>query len=101
MQKVRFGIPELPDYIDRSTPEDSNSFFKFITKIENALTETNKVVFHCRMGIGRTSMVAAALLIKHGFNPNEIFDILSHHRTLSVPDTEDQIRWVKNYFYKR
>ncbi len=62
------------------------------------MAENKKVVIHCRMGIGRTSLVAACLFKKRGFNPDKVFDLLSYHRTLSVPDTEEQIQWVKHLF---
>lgn len=80
---------------DRGVPENISDFIELITNINNRLSENKKVVVHCRMGIGRTSIVAASVLIKNGFDSGSVFDFLSKTRTLTVPDTDDQISWVK------
>ncbi|SEM28707.1 Protein-tyrosine phosphatase [Aquimarina amphilecti] len=80
---------------DRGVPENISDFIELITNINNRLNENKKVVVHCRMGIGRTSIVAASVLIKNGFDSGSVFDFLSKTRTLTVPDTDDQISWVK------
>jgi len=44
--------------------------------------------------IGRTSLLCSGILIKKGFNPKKVFDILTKKRTLEVPDTELQKEWI-------
>jgi protein-tyrosine phosphatase len=51
------------------------------------------------MGIGRTSLVIASLLIKKGVKFDEVFRLISNKRTLNVPDTEDQINWIGKIEY--
>lgn len=80
---------------DTCVPEDNLSFVSLIRKIEQRLQEDKKVVIHCRMGIGRTGMVAAGVLIRNGGEVNEVFQRLSQIRTLEVPDTEEQIQWLE------
>lgn len=80
---------------DTGVPEDNLSFVSLIRKIEQRLQEDKKVVIHCRMGIGRTGMVAAGVLIRNGGEVNEVFQRLSQIRTLEVPDTEEQIQWLE------
>jgi protein-tyrosine phosphatase len=47
------------------------------------------------MGIGRTSLVIAGVLLSLQIkNIDEVFNFLSEKRTLKVPDTEEQITWI-------
>ena len=54
-----------------------------------------KIVAHCRMGIGRTSLVIAVTLLKTGYNNEDVFELITKKRTLKVPDTKEQLNWVK------
>lgn len=80
---------------DRGVPEDIGSFLQLIYTIDESLRDDKKIAIHCRMGIGRTSVVAAGALIKNGHNPEDVFEFLSEKRTLVVPDTDEQIKWIK------
>ncbi len=77
-----FGLPNKEDYL------------KIINKITKRLLKNEKIVVHCRMGIGRTSIVTAGILVKNGLNKNTIFDFLSKKRNLKVPDTQKQKDWA-------
>ena len=57
------------------------------------INQNKKVVIHCRMGIGRASTLAAAVMIILGFEGKGIFDIISKYRKLNVPDTDEQKNW--------
>lgn len=66
--------------------------------IADLLQQTDKgesIVIRCRMGIGRSSIIAAAILLRHGYTTEELIRRISAARNLSVPDTESQIRWLK------
>jgi protein-tyrosine phosphatase len=80
---------------DRGVPENVDSFLKLISTIDQNLRDDKKIAIHCRMGIGRTSVVAAGTLIKNGHESEGIFEFLSEKRTLTVPDTDEQIEWIK------
>ncbi|MCE7996479.1 MAG: tyrosine protein phosphatase [Roseivirga sp.] len=82
---------------DRSLPHSQSTFNELIDTLSQKLSAGKKVVVHCRMGIGRTSMVCAALLIRNGVDPKEVFDILSETRTFQVPDTPEQAQWVHDF----
>jgi hypothetical protein len=47
------------------------------------------------MGIGRSSIIAGCLLFKAGYKTNQIIQHISKVRGLRVPDTEEQIAWLK------
>jgi protein-tyrosine phosphatase len=52
------------------------------------------VVIHCRNGIGRSSLLAAALLLREGLNPCQAWERIATARGLSVPDTDQQRTWL-------
>ncbi|MCB0502501.1 MAG: dual specificity protein phosphatase family protein [Bacteroidetes bacterium] len=81
---------------DRSIPKDSGSFIKLVDQLDDALLNDNKIVIHCRMGIGRSSLLAASILIKNGIKRDEVFKLISKYRTLNVPDTQKQINYIMN-----
>ena len=76
---------------DRNIPSKENEFLELIDKLSLEIEKSKKIVVHCRMGIGRTSLLIAGILVKNGFNSNQVFDYLSKIRTLEVPDTNEQI----------
>ena len=49
---------------------------------------------HCRMGIGRSSLLLAALLVRSGTSPEDAFQLISAARGLPVPDTDEQRQWL-------
>lgn len=79
---------------DRGLPIHGNHFIDLAKKLGHRLTEGKNVTIHCRMGIGRTSLLCAAILVSLGHNPFGIFELLSEVRTLEVPDTDEQKNWL-------
>jgi protein-tyrosine phosphatase len=55
------------------------------------------VAVHCRMGIGRSALIAACLLKSQGIGVDEAFAMISRARGFSVPDTEEQREWVQGF----
>jgi len=47
------------------------------------------------MGIGRATIIAGYLLLKSGYNTEEVIVHISKIRGLRVPDTDEQITWLK------
>lgn len=85
IQFLHFPIP------DRSLPPKGQKTETFI----QSLTIPSKIVIHCRMGIGRSSIIAASILLYQNKKATEIISHISHIRGLKVPDTEDQFQWLK------
>lgn len=52
------------------------------------------VVVHCRGGIGRSSVVAAALLVRLGTPAAQTWQVIASSRGCAVPETEEQRRWL-------
>lgn len=83
---------------DLSVPDDSLDFMDLVNKLFALSQDGKKVVIHCRMGIGRSSLVAAGVLIKGETEVNDVFGYISKIRRIEVPDTEDQKEWFYGQF---
>jgi protein-tyrosine phosphatase len=80
---------------DRNIPKDNNRIDEFISALNKKITEGASVVIHCRMGIGRSSIIAGAILLSKGMKTPEIIKTISKARGYEVPDTEEQLEWLK------
>ena len=90
--EVGLAFSRLP-LPDRSVPQDAAAFWSFSRGVEAAVEHGEAVVSHCRAGIGRSSLVAAAVLVLRGASPTEALATISTARGLSVPDTKWQREW--------
>ena len=85
---ISFPIP------DRDVPASREAITTLAHKLETAVTSGKSVGVHCRQGIGRSSLLAACMLIASGENSTEAFDRISEARGRPVPDTVEQKEWV-------
>lgn len=85
---------------DRQVPESYLEYKKLIDSLLERLAKEQKAIIHCRGGIGRASLVAGGVLIKQGFSAKTAIEAISKARTLKVPDTEAQERWLGEMEYK-
>jgi protein-tyrosine phosphatase len=86
---------------DRSVPRDSAGFANLVAAIEQRLRSGESVAIHCRAGIGRSGLLGACVLSAFGVDPDSAFGMLSRARGVTVPDTEAQVTWVREYFRGR
>ena len=68
-----------------------------VEMLVSALTAGRHVVIHCRAGIGRASLVAGALLVAEGLEPERAWQRLAAARGLPVPDTDQQRQWLQRF----
>lgn len=83
---------------DFTLPKDEKAFFNLVNLLSERLNKEERVVIHCRAGIGRSSVLAASILLKNGANKETVFEVISKYRTIDVPDTEEQVKWVMDRF---
>jgi protein-tyrosine phosphatase len=86
---VNFPVP------DRGTPFDTRMFRQFAAGLAADVREGRGVVVHCRAGIGRSGLTAAAVLVELGHDPCEVFATISQARGIDVPDTAEQADWFR------
>lgn len=91
---LRFSIP------DRETPALDFSTLTFLKGLSSELEQGRSVVIHCRMGIGRASIIAAATLVLSGSSPDAAFNAIRSARGSEVPDTPEQREWVARFAKK-
>jgi protein-tyrosine phosphatase len=78
---------------DRSVPR-LGAVLPHLYELVDRLESGRHVVTHCRFGIGRASLLAAAVLVLEGVDPDEAWRRLTHARGQRVPDTDEQRRWI-------
>ena len=82
--------------VDRHVPDKGAKIDSLIDQLCQKIQNGNSVVIHCRMGIGRSSIIAACILLKQGFKTEQILQKITSARGLKIPDTDAQIQWLKN-----
>ena len=82
---------------DRSLPRDADATAILVQILRDSLEQGKRVGIHCRAGIGRSAMVAAAVLVELGFSPDAAFERISTARGCEVPDTSEQRKWVEQF----
>lgn len=90
------------DYInfpikDRGLPADQNKVKILILQLRQKIQQGEKVVIHCRMGIGRSSIIAGAILLNDNVNADEVINKICKEREMQVPDTEEQRDWLRSF----
>ncbi|MGY0216571.1 protein-tyrosine phosphatase family protein [Endozoicomonadaceae bacterium StTr2] len=67
---------------------------RFIDQLEQLQQHKHKIVFHCRGGVGRSSMILSLLAARLGVKPEQSFELISHSRGERAPESENQKQWV-------
>jgi protein-tyrosine phosphatase len=86
---------------DRGVPGVRAGFAELVTSLAERLRGGDSVAVHCRAGIGRSGLVGACLLGQLGVAPDPAFAMLSRARGVTVPDTEAQAEWVREFMRGR
>jgi len=86
---ISFPIP------DRGVPPSVPSAVSLLSSIAAALDDGKNVAVHCRQGIGRSGLIAAAVLATSGLNSEAAIEAVSSARGLPVPETSAQRLWVE------
>ena len=76
---------------DRGVPQDVGAALELAGQLAKG---GRPVAIHCRAGIGRSSLMAAAFLISAGVSAEVALAAIETARGLPVPDTEAQRDWV-------
>jgi protein-tyrosine phosphatase len=93
-EKIRFiSLPVE----DRGVPPSWKPAAEVIHQATDILRRGQNIAIHCRQGIGRSGIIAAAMLILEGATPQEALKRVSTARGLPVPETAEQKDWVKRF----
>jgi protein-tyrosine phosphatase len=91
LEFLHFPIP------DRDVPQSVEGFSSLVDLLVCRLRGGHSVVIHCRMGLGRSAVVAACVLAKLGLPVESAWKSIQGARRQSVPDTPEQRAWVTRY----
>jgi protein-tyrosine phosphatase len=78
---------------DHSVP-DGDSVDAAIEALRRARNEGRRVAVHCRAGLGRSPLIAAALLIADGVPAAAAIIRVTNARGVAVPETQEQRAWL-------
>lgn len=81
---LRFPIP------DHTAPPLSDRLIRFVDQLSQRLAAGKSVAVHCRAGLGRSTTIAACLMVSDGIDPSSACEIISAARGFTVPETEEQ-----------
>jgi protein-tyrosine phosphatase len=79
---------------DRSIPANTADFEEVIRRLATDRRAGRRVAVHCRQGLGRAPLVAAAVLVRSGWSADEAWSLIQECRNRPVPDTDEQREWI-------
>ena len=82
---------------DRSIPGNSSAVLALSRDTYRRCTDGESTAIHCRAGIGRSSLIATAVMLHGGYGVDEALTAISRARGLRVPDTDEQRGWLLDY----
>jgi protein-tyrosine phosphatase len=82
---------------DRGIPVSVESVHGLAAMIVSRLNGGEAVAIHCRGGIGRTGMVAGAVLMLLGYSAADSIRALTRARGVNVPQTRAQEEWMDRF----
>jgi protein-tyrosine phosphatase len=82
---------------DLSIPSSKWDFLELAKKLSVYLSQGKNVAVHCRQSVGRSSLIAASLLILSGLNVESALERVGKARGCVVPETEEQKKWLSSF----
>jgi len=82
---------------DGSVPSSATAFNALISKLADAIVIGKSVAIHCKAGIGRSALVATAVLSYLHIDAGAALDMVAEARKVEVPQTEAQRQWILGY----
>jgi protein-tyrosine phosphatase len=82
---------------DGGAPDSMDAAREVVGRLAESLKAGRAIGLHCRAGIGRSPMVAAAVLGAAGVPVDQALRALAEARARPVPETEAQLGWLLNF----
>ena len=86
---------------DRETPTSETMTLEFVQRLAELVKAGKGVAIHCFAGIGRSSLIAACVLVTLGINPRAAFGLIKNSRGCEVPDTREQHEWFYSFVSRK
>ena len=95
-EKMRIVFIAFP-IADRGLPPSMKAALDLAYRLEQRLALGENIAIHCRQGIGRSSLLAACVLVASGGDPESAWERIAAARGCPVPDTSEQKDWVTQF----
>jgi protein-tyrosine phosphatase len=82
---------------DGSVPTSASSFDALVLKLADAVGVGKSIAIHCRAGVGRSALVATAVMTRLHIDAAAALDMVAEARKKEVPQTEEQRQWILSY----
>jgi len=82
---------------DKTVPDAVDPMARIARQLAERVASGKSVAIHCRAGIGRSTTLAACVLILLGVDGDIALDMIAAARGLEVPETEAQRQWVLGF----
>jgi len=82
---------------DKTVPDAIAPVAAIARRLAEKILSGRSVAIHCRAGIGRSTTLAACVLIVLGIDGDIALDMIAAARGLEVPETEAQRQWVLDF----
>jgi protein-tyrosine phosphatase len=82
---------------DCGVPSSKTKIHDLLNQLGLKLGQGRYVAIHCRQGIGRAALIAAALLMEEGLTSQESINRISAARRVPVPETPEQRLWIESF----
>jgi protein-tyrosine phosphatase len=89
LQFLSLPIPDL------GVPNSTGDALKVISELASMLAAGRNVAVHCRQGVGRSGLVAVAVLMTSGIDAEQAVELVSKARGAVVPETRAQLQWLE------
>ena len=94
MAGIQFVSLPVPD---RGVPESRPAVSALAAALAELVMAGKRVGLHCRQGVGRSAVLAAAVLITLGVEPTAALARIANARGVPVPETPEQRQWVLDF----
>ena len=95
---VRAGLRFIAaPVMDRGIPDDPVAFGELAAELATGVADGRSIGIHCRIGIGRSPLLAIAVLRTLGVSATEAIRRASAARGRPVPETPEQLDWITRF----
>ena len=85
------------EILDESIP-GYQSFIELVNLLVKKITNGKTIVIHCKHGIGRSGMIAVAILLHFNCDLEEACNLLTKTRGYKVPQSNSQLKLLSHYY---
>ena len=79
---------------DRDVPSSPRDTWALARTLSGRFAAGSQIAVHCRMGIGRSPLLLACILVTTGLRPDDAWELIGDARGCIVPDTMEQRLWL-------